>query len=90
MSVLIDREELIKDLKKDGFHLPERFEYVINNQPTVDAKAVVHGEWIANKVMYRHFGALNYKCNICEKEGAYTNFCPNCGAMMDGKKVNDD
>ena len=92
MSVLIDREELIKDLKKDAFHLPERFEYVIKNQPTVEAKAVVHAEWIDIQPDY-HSGFYGnvHKCSNCNDY--YTTeyydlfFCPRCGAKMDGKKV---
>ena len=48
--------------------------------PTVDAVEVVHGRWIGS--------AYDFCCSAC---GVYqniytglTNYCPNCGAKMDG------
>ena len=59
---------------------------VINEQPTVDVKEVVHGEWTEN-------GNCTAKCSICgylrlgnTTENIYkykiANFCPDCGADM--------
>lgn len=61
---------------------------MINEQPTVEAKPIVHGEWT-------HTGyADEFECSNCkiqmalsDDENAHPNFCPNCGARMDGKKV---
>lgn len=55
--------------------------------PTVEAKPVVHGEWM-------HTGyADEYECSNCkiqialsDDKNAHPNFCPNCGADMRGKK----
>lgn len=64
------------------------FDYVdtedIDNAPTVDAVPVVHGRW--NVVEGRRLD--NAVCSNCGKHfqayyEAY-NFCPNCGAKMDG------
>ena len=55
----------------------------IKNQPPVDAVPVVHGEWIDE------FGKflLLYKCSKCSSDYPWkTNFCPNCGCDMKGKK----
>ena len=95
MAVLIDRDDLIKELKKDGFHLPEWFENVINNQPTVEAKAVVHGEWVDVTVCLDSI--RQYACSRCGNRPLYnffgnfmiSNYCHFCGADM-RKKVNDD
>lgn len=62
---------------------------MINEQPTVEAKPVVHGEW-DKKIM-------NYCCSQCTTafydnlawitdEFKLPNFCPNCGADMRGEK----
>lgn len=56
---------------------------VVAQQPTVEAKEVVHGEWIL-----RHIGAGHmWECSVCHKRPDIyvkndTNFCPNCGADM--------
>lgn len=51
----------------------------IENAPTVDAEPIRHGEWIESKV-----GGYD-KCSVCrESTLAKYNFCPNCGAKMDG------
>ena len=55
---------------------------------TVDAVEVVHGRWIEHV----EIGAMNnhYECSACHwKTPSFTiardsNFCPNCGAKMDG------
>lgn len=60
---------------------------LINEAPTVDAAPVVHGEWIEGEDEYTSF----LKCSVCGEEFcswdsdcARTNYCPNCGAKMDG------
>lgn len=62
----------------------------IEEQPTADVVEVVHGYWEA-------YPTRNYKrCSVCKTEyyklynGFKGNYCPNCGAKMDGKKVQDD
>lgn len=56
---------------------------IINNAPAVDAAPVVHGKWISNS-------SLN-KCSECRTLwDTKTNFCPHCGAKMDGKEDGAD
>ena len=60
---------------------------VINNAPAADVAPVRHGRWIAS---HDEFCA----CSIC-KYPVYvgwnqTNYCPNCGAKMDGGDGNSD
>lgn len=54
---------------------------VINEIPTVDAVEVVHGRWV-------HKGAWHIECSECKHIlahiGEAKNYCPNCGANMDG------
>lgn len=56
--------------------------------PLVDVVEVKHGEWISNAQTDEFVCS---ECDgiapvDCEKEDFYeSNFCPNCGAKMDGK-----
>ena len=56
----------------------------VKDAPTVDAVEVVHGEW--GEIYTCHGERLwGYKCSQCEYDNSKkTNFCPNCGAKMDG------
>ena len=52
-------------------------------QPTVDAVEVVHGRWM----LTHGEDGLYYDCSICGHcagRGRKSNYCPNCGAKMDG------
>ena len=55
---------------------------VVRKAPTVDAVEVVHGRWI-------HKGAWHIECSECQHIlahiGEAKNYCPNCGAKMDGE-----
>jgi hypothetical protein len=57
----------------------------IDKLPTVDAVEVVHGRWIPirNKIHGYYMGLLCSECGhkATNKGG---NYCPNCGAKMDG------
>ena len=57
------------------------FMIMISAMPTVDAVEVVHGRWIQSEPGYR-------LCSHCMADVAiysgHKNYCPNCGAKMDG------
>ena len=57
--------------------------------PPADVAPVVHAYWIPQKENYE-FKEAWMKCSSCgypvSKWTGNTNFCPNCGAKMDGKK----
>ena len=58
----------------------------VNNAPNVDAVEVVHGRWIDSKHAY---GFFSPKCSVCHQFNKYHeryNYCPNCGAKMDGER----
>lgn len=57
---------------------------VIDALPAANVREDVRGEWVAKKVMIRTPAAKNYLCSVCKEEGFQTNFCPHCGARMDG------
>ena len=91
MSDLISREALldyidstneIKDWCLNRYSADWIYSFV-ESAPSVDAAPVVHGRWINNS-------ALN-KCSKCRTYwDTKTNFCPNCGAKMDGKEDGAD
>ena len=72
------------------------YAYAIDGASEVDAAPVVHGRWIE---IEDSCGDCHYQCTECGEEwnlDAGTpaennmNYCPNCGAKMDGKRRDDD
>ncbi len=59
----------------------------ISKIPTADVVEVNHGEWIS---LEAEIGL--YSCSKCEHKilREKCNFCPNCGAKMDGRSDTDD
>ena len=72
-----------------------RCEYVLSvlrTTPTVDAVPVVHGEWIETEMGYDDYA---WVCTVCGEPWVLNagtpsendmNYCPNCGAKMDGER----
>ena len=58
----------------------------IAEAPAVDAVEVVHGRWVDATHIDEDFGEVeSYECSVCGRWEYYTpNYCPNCGAKMDG------
>lgn len=64
----------------------------ISQTPAADVAPVVHGWWIHNPD-YESW-AEKYICSVCNRnaltDGDYrhklSNYCPNCGAKMDGEE----
>lgn len=58
----------------------------IKNMPAADVAPVRHGRWIEQEKYA--FGVM-YDCSICDNRildnGHSWNYCPNCGAKMDGE-----
>lgn len=84
-------EEILKDFegryKKWLFYISAKtvatVRQIVCAMKTVDAVPIVHGRW----------GKFGYdlRCSVCGvyQSGFYigmTNYCPNCGAKMDGDK----
>ena len=72
----------------DTSYSPEFIKAIIDGQPTADVAPVVHGQWI-NKGEYAVCtecgGRSGTQYNGVEPIPLMTQFCPNCGAKMDGK-----
>ena len=90
MSRYIDADQLIDDIRpfaeydsnRRNKDWVRRFEIAIDNVPTADVRENVKGEWIFP------YGDKKYKrCSVCGSVfysiPYNTNFCPNCGAIMD-------
>ena len=62
----------------------------IANRPIVDAEPVRHGTWEKRTYWIGSFGENQMVCSECGiKYGfhAQYNYCPNCGAKMDGSRA---
>lgn len=61
----------------------------IGELPSADVVHVVHGKWIDEDPAFAEYFA---NCSVCgyeidvHNERGYFNFCPNCGAKMDGEE----
>ena len=68
----------------------------IHYMPAADVAPVRHGRWIEDERTYPGPGLKNNLCSACgEVAGAWKEglepgrkwaYCPNCGALMDGKE----
>ena len=85
MAEYIEREALLKDIERynvsDG-----AFQHWVEIQPAADVAPVRHGRW---EVGYFH----DRVCSCClhpdnDFDDYAHNFCPNCGARMDGGEDN--
>lgn len=74
MARYVSIDEIDKIYRKLGCSENEiEIAHMIEDLPTVDAVEVVHGDWI------------NGTCNNCgQVDFSKPNYCPNCGAKMDG------
>lgn len=78
-----DVEEWLKDIceatESDADYVLARVDEI----PSADVAEVKHGKWI--KPTSDPYTMLA-KCSVCGFDlGFITNFCPNCGARMDGE-----
>lgn len=63
-------------------------EEAIKNAPTVEAKPVVHAHWVSKDTMEKFPYAKNHYCSNCKVDVIECgNFCTNCGAQMDEKRM---
>ena len=77
----------ISSLKKPKGLTPEGVRHMIDTMPKVDAVEVVHGRWIFkhNPITDPKKYFIRIVCSECNLHtGQKSNYCPNCGAKMDG------
>lgn len=87
MTEYIKKEDVLRAYeevqRRNG---PWRFETLIESVPPADVAPVRHGRWIYAKTYY---DADECNCSLCGQLmttaiNKRMNFCPNCGAKMDG------
>lgn len=93
MAELIYRQDALnlsfsEGIVEDGvLYVPWReISRKLKNMPTVKAVPVRHGRWINN---YEAKDGRSLRCSECQMvfwvgHGRDGNYCPNCGAKMDG------
>lgn len=80
---------MMKDLEAAYIYPPVKEAYGtaarrIDQMPAADVQSVKHGEW---QLMNHEYGIKYYNCLACNKTAIRKyNFCPNCGARMDGDR----
>lgn len=85
----IDREAANLALAEQGFDW-DKAKQALASVPAADVVPVVHGWWNATET-----------CSLCGEKSTegldattwnywLPNYCPNCGAKMDGGAINDD
>jgi hypothetical protein len=99
MARYIDADALWEELKKLNwsdddvmYHIVKVF---IEDAPTADVVEVKHGEWIVKELLLsRCKNVFCSECGYIERKGpawdiswGTPNYCPNCGAKMDGGKA---
>ena len=99
MDEYINRDavhDLVRSLTKYAWASPVRNEqrvtvdaddvqFGVDKIPSADVAPVRHGRWLQKK--HKIFGnAYDYVCSECGCDYALAeyNYCPNCGAKMDG------
>ena len=89
MDEYIDREAALMKLMQDGCSAKNL--QSISDMPAANVAPVRHGRWV-EKEKYT-FGIM-YDCSLCEDrilDNVHPwNYCPNCGAKMDGGDGNSD
>ena len=72
----------------------ETAEDKLNTLIAADVRPERHGRWVFREIATDDGTCYNWCCNQCDcscsllDEGIEPDFCPNCGAMMDGKDGN--
>lgn len=91
VGISVDKEELLEALEYDRNQYEQGYQDAIRDK---DLAEVVHGHWDED-----HW---EYFCSCCQKhftdelpwishpEYGMPNYCPNCGAKMDGERKDND
>ena len=95
MAEYIEREAISEEIRKYYYKNPPNFSYgegfdrgldraqrAILDAPAADVAPVRHGRWTPLRINGHEMGVTCSECNTTWD--AESNFCPNCGANMDG------
>lgn len=86
---LIDANALLPEIVKAQALEPAKavakIILLVTEAERVDAVEVVHGRWIYEPVEFTY--EKDIKCSVCGSYAKHaSNYCPNCGAKMDGER----
>ena len=82
----IEREAVIEVIMSEppDAYYPQWYVDKIKSIPAADVAEVRHGRWLCVDTDTEQF----FLCNRCKKKEYWeSNYCPNCGAKMDGEWV---
>lgn len=92
MADYIDREKAEKIIQSitivdvTSAAYAEAVLFIIRNIPSADVAPVVHGEWLCAETDDEQF----FLCSVCnDKEYWESNYCPECGALMQEEPINE-
>ena len=89
----IDADKLIAEYDRVHIGPPGGARKLMEEAPTADVAEVKRGKWIEKEEVY---GDVYYTCSNCNNDWTtidgtpqenFMNYCPNCGAKMDGGKI---
>ena len=91
-DILTDLHEVVEAAKADPDEIMRMAEACtgtiikhLEKFPIVNAVEVVHGRWERRVVDHELPYYFVHDCSICGSSGeSYYDYCPNCGAKMDG------
>ena len=92
MARYIDADVLIKKMFPlgigDGMYVinAKAAKSAIDQMPAADVVEVVHARW---EKIHDDPSVNKYRCTNCKAEKMRDNYCPNCGAKMDGATDNN-
>lgn len=92
MAEYIEREALVSWIEKQRWPSKLLTIMAIQETPAADVAPVVHSQWEITDIDHA-YGTKCYHCPECgEDEWRYDelNYCPNCGARMNGERKADD
>ena len=87
-------ENTVYDTPADFGYTPGLIKTVLKQTKTVDAVPVVHGRWEKKTADWVYY----YACSECGEpvpsgqwgNDFFSNYCPNCGAKMDGERKDNE
>lgn len=64
---------------------------VINEMGAADVQPIKHGRWeLTNNPSFRKCSECGAWCSSDITDNCFTNYCPKCGARMDGEQNEDN
>ena len=96
MAEYIEREAALHAIlgEPTESHYPSWYAERIKALPAADVAPVVHGRWDESKEHFYLMNGckewINFYCSECDApNNSPTDYCPHCGAKMDGGADND-